>query len=266
MSERILVFIPAYRCAGQIGRVLAQFGPGIRERFSEILVVENRSPDDTLAAAVAAAGALDGIAVTVVQNTENYSLGGSHKVAFAYALEHGFDYLVVLHGDDQGAIADLVPQLDRGAHRACDSLLGARFAPGATLSGYSWFRTFGNRVFNLLISAVTGRRVHDMGAGLNMYKATFLADRFYLSFPNNLTFNVYMLYYSFWKRSPTVFFPLTWREDDQVSNARIFRQAWIILGLTWRYLVGRRALFARTTPAGAMAYTSTVVLQRPARS
>ena len=264
--ERILVFIPAYRCAAQIGRVLAQFVPEIRGRFSEILVVENRSPDDTLGAAVAAAQELDGIAVTVVQNTENYSLGGSHKVAFAYATRHGFDYLVVLHGDDQGAIADLLPQLDRGAHRTCDSLLGARFAPGARLVGYSWFRTFGNHVFNALVGLVAGHRVHDLGAGLNMYRTSFLRERFYLNFPNNLTFNVFMLYYSFWKRSPTAFFPLTWREDDQVSNARIFRQAWIILGLTWRYLVGARALFARTTPAGALAYTCTVVYRSPAAS
>ena len=51
MSDKILVFIPAYQCAAQIGRVLAQFRqvpPGV---FAEILVVDNRSADDTVAAA-----------------------------------------------------------------------------------------------------------------------------------------------------------------------------------------------------------------------
>ena len=68
-----------------------------------------------------------------------------------------------------------------------------------------------------------------------------------------------MLYYSFWRRSPTVFFPLTWREDDQISNARIFRQAWIILGLTVRYVFAARALFSAKTDAGKMAYDYDVI-------
>lgn len=260
MTERILVFIPAYRCAAQIGRVLAQFSPEIKNRVTEILIVENRSPDDTLAAAVSAAKSVTGIGITVVQNTENYSLGGSHKVAFAYAIERDFDYLIVLHGDDQGSIGDLIPQLDLGVHRECDSLLGARFAPGAKLVGYSTFRTFGNIVFNTLISLVMWHKVYDMGSGLNMYKVSFLKTNFYNHFPNNLTFNVYMLYYSLWRKSPTLFFPLSWREDDQLSNAKIFRQAWIILGLTWRYITNAEALFS-TSGKPANKYSSQVAFQ-----
>lgn len=49
-AERILVFIPAYNCAKQITRVLAQFD-GIERHFAEVLVVDNRSPDNTLEAA-----------------------------------------------------------------------------------------------------------------------------------------------------------------------------------------------------------------------
>ena len=52
---------------------------------------------------------------------QNYGLGGSHKVAFGYAAAHGYEHLVVLHGDDQGAIVDLLPILDvykrQGLHR-----------------------------------------------------------------------------------------------------------------------------------------------------
>lgn len=272
-SRSIIVFIPAYRCAPQIRRVLASFTPEIAARFAEILVVENRSPDNTLAAAqeglvaiaerMAAAGKT-GCKVTLLQNDANYSLGGSHKVAFNYCLDHGHDTLVVLHGDDQGSIADALPLLDAGEDRQHACLLGSRFAEGSRLVGYSWFRTFGNRVFNALISLVTRTKVTDMGAGLNIYSREFLASRFYMPFPDNLTFNVYMLYATISQKAKYRFFPLTWREDDQVSNAKMFRQAAQILGLTWRWLTRPERLFSTPAPNLPAAYTSKVILERKA--
>ena len=54
-DDRILVFIPAYNCAPQIGRVLAQFDAVPAGRFAEILVLDNGSKDGTQQAALAAA-------------------------------------------------------------------------------------------------------------------------------------------------------------------------------------------------------------------
>ena len=116
--EKILVFIPVYRCEKQLPRVLARIAALGEDAalFSQILIVDNRSPDGTREAALAAMKQLP-VPAALIENDENYSLGGSHKVAFDYALTHGFDYVVVLHGDDQADLADLVPYLRRGAHR-----------------------------------------------------------------------------------------------------------------------------------------------------
>ncbi len=88
--------------------------------------------------------------MTLVRNNENYGLGGSHKVAFSYAIKNEFDYMIVLHGDDQGRIQDMLPLLQSGKYKNYDACLGGRFAPGSSLEGYSKFRTFGNRVFNII--------------------------------------------------------------------------------------------------------------------
>ena len=128
--EKILIFIPVYRCEKQLPRVLARIAALGEDAalFSQVLIVDNRSPDGTREAALAAMPSLP-VPAVLVENDENYSLGGSHKVAFSYALEHGFDYVVVLHGDDQADIADLVPLLRRGEHRKMDSLLGLQRLP-----------------------------------------------------------------------------------------------------------------------------------------
>lgn len=223
-QERILIFIPAYNCARQVPRVLRQLQALPDDGRFSVLVLDNRSPDNTAEQAHLAAKELS-IPVLIGRNRQNYGLGGSHKAAFLYALQEKYDHVIVLHGDDQGAIADLLPHLQQGTHLNHDAFLGARFMPGSRLQGYSRFRTFGNRVYNMAFSIVTGSRLYDLGSGLNIYRTSSLATKQWLNFANDLTFNYYMILAGAAWQWKTGFFPISWREDDQVSNVKLFKQA-----------------------------------------
>lgn len=242
-TEKILLFIPAYNCEKQITRVLSQMDDEVLSYITEIIVVNNRSLDQTEEEVIRFGKDHPALPLKLLRNRENYSLGGSHKVAFGYAREHNFDYVIVLHGDDQGDIHDLLHWIKKGKHRQYDSLLGSRFEKKSKLVNYSGFRIFGNYVFNIFISTMTGSRLTDMGSGLNMYKTDYLESGFYMFFPNNLTFNVYMLLYGLYSDSNFHFFPLCWREEDQVSNAKLWKQSSQILKLTFQYALGKEKLF-----------------------
>lgn len=244
MAERILLFIPMYNCAPQIPRVIAQLTPEVQALISEVLVVNNRSTDDGQAVAAEALKSLKHVATRVVLNDQNYGLGGSHKVAFQHAIRNGFDYLIVLHGDDQAKIQDLVPHLQAGAHRSVDALLGARFMPGSKLVGYSWFRTLGNHVFNAFYSLVTARMIHDLGSGLNLYRVSALAEPWWLGNADDLTFNYHMILRSAARGQALKFFPLTWREEDQVSNVKLVSQTIRVARLPLAYLFNRQGYLA----------------------
>lgn len=103
--------------------------------------------------------------VRLLRNDQNYGLGGSHKVAFGYAAAHGYEHLVVLHGDDQGAIADLLPILNDGTYKKYDCCLGSRFMKGSKTGGYSALRTWGNYGFNWLFSLVARKKSPIWAAG-----------------------------------------------------------------------------------------------------
>jgi glycosyltransferase involved in cell wall biosynthesis len=253
--ERILAFVPMYNCANQIGRVLAQFDGSACSYLSELLVVDNRSTDGSVDAAFKGLGALKGVRARLVQNDDNYGLGGSHKVAFDYALKNRFDYCVILHGDDQGSIADITPLIAQGAHRQVDCLLGARFMTGSQLDGYSQLRTWANRGFNLLYSAAAGKRLFDLGAGLNLYATAPLRGGFYLRLADDLTFNYTLILATVAKGWRIRFFPLTWRETDQISNARLLRQAFKTLGIVSQFAANRSAFLAADHSTGRRAYT-----------
>lgn len=250
--EKILLFIPMYNCEKQIIRVLNQLQGEIEQYIQEVLIVNNRSTDrgeDVVSKYMMQTK--KNFKMTLLRNQENYGLGGSHKVAFSYAISHGYDYLIVLHGDDQGRIQDILPILKSGQFKQYDACLGARFAPGAELKGYSAFRTFGNRVFNVFFSLAVRQRVYDLGAGLNMYKVSVLKSKFYQKFSDNLAFNCYMLLAAHCYKQKIMFFPISWREEDQCSNVKMASQAFQTLGLVFKYIIGgKKYLQSEFRPEG----------------
>lgn len=245
MADRILVFVPMYNCAPQITRVLQSFENASNATpFAGLICVDNRSTDDTQHAARTA---LPKIAVpnwALLENVENYGLGGSHKVAIRYGLENGYSHLVVLHGDDQGSVTDILPLIAQGVHRQVDCLLGARFMKGSRLVGYSWLRTAANEVFNRIFSLAAKQRLFDLGSGLNMYRLSIFRDGFHHRFADDLTFNYYMILATARRGLSHRFFPLTWREEDQVSNAKLFRQGRRMLVMLRRMFTAPEAFLA----------------------
>lgn len=240
MNEKILVFIPMYNCEKQIVRVLDQLNGEIGEYITEAIIINNRSTDQGEKAALAKIQDMQAdFPIKVMRNRDNYGLGGSHKVAFHYALANQFDYVIVLHGDDQGCISDMLPVLTDGSFREYDCCLGGRFLKGSQLKGYSKFRTFGNLVFNIIFSAAIGEKIYDLGAGLNLYSVKMLEQRYYEKFPDNLTFNCYMLFALAVYQQRYKFVPITWREEDQVSNVKMTRQAFQTLKMAVGYFFGK---------------------------
>jgi len=239
--NKILLFIPMYNCEKQIPRVLGQLNEEVCSYLSEVIIVNNRSTDNGEAAVqkYLSQHSLP-VKVSLLRNDENYGLGGSHKVAFRYAIDNGFDYVIVLHGDDQGDISNITPYLRSREYQKYDCFLGARFMRGSQLQGYSKFRTFGNRVYDFLFSIGCGYNIYDLGSGLNMYKTSILKDQFYLKYKDNLIFNYCMVMGSAYYKHKVMFFPIIWREDDQVSNVKMVNQAITVLKLLGSFVINRK--------------------------
>lgn len=239
--NKILLFIPMYNCEKQITRVLGQLTDEACSYLNEIIIINNRSTDN--GEAVVREYLLThklSPKVSLLRNDDNYGLGGSHKVAFQYAIDNNFDYVILLHGDDQGDISNILPYLKNKEYEKYDCFLGARFMKGSQLQGYSKFRTFGNRVYDFLFSVGCGYKVYDLGSGLNMYRVSIFRDKFYLKYKDNLIFNYCMVMGSAYYKHKVKFFPIIWREDDQVSNVKMVNQAVTVLKLLGFYIFNKK--------------------------
>lgn len=223
-KSRILVAIPSYNCAAQIARVLRAFDDRLLSRVDEIMVIDNRSSDGTVEAAIEAIKTTPLLAscpkIKVVRNRRNYNLGGSFKLAWLHAVHHHFDSLVFLHGDAQAETREMhrfldEEQADSGATAA---FLGARFLPESKLVNYSKARELGNRALNLVFSAATLKPIHDIGSGLNLYRIPAVDLDSILALPDDPAFDTDLLLNYLGRRAHLKFVPITWLEEDQVSN------------------------------------------------
>ena len=66
-----------------------------------------------------------------------------------------------------------------------------------------------------------------------------LQNKFYLKYPDKLTFNCYMLLAAKQYHHNICYFPIVWKEDDQVSNVKMFSQAMNTLGLLLKFFFMR---------------------------
>jgi len=224
--SKIILFIPCYNCENQIVRVLDQLQSNNNYKyFDEILLIDNRSKDNTIQRSIEKVKTTTINNIKVLRNSSNVGLGGTHKLAFRYAKNSSASHIAVLHGDDQGDITDLTKLLDDKVHEKFDCCLGSRFHRKSKLVGYSKFRVFGNWVFNAIFSLSAGKLITDLGSGLNIYKVSTISDEKINEFSSDLTFNCYMILFSMSQKHNVKFFPITWREDDQISNVKLFSQA-----------------------------------------
>lgn len=236
-QKKFLLFIPCYNCEKQITRVLDQLDENVMAYITQVLIIDNRSTDQTENVAKKYLEIHNELPAVLVRNNENYGLGGSHKVAFNYAIENGFDYVIVLHGDDQGSIKDFLPIIEDGTYEKFDCCLGSRFMQESRSEGYSLLRTVGNYGFNWLFSLVARQNITDLGSGLNLYKVSSLSDRFYEKFPDTLYFNDCMILAQCYMKQRVKFVPISWREEDQVSNNKLLKFAIALLKLCVAYVV-----------------------------
>jgi len=243
-TERILVFVPAYRCATQVRRVIRQLDSdtALMAAVDGIFIVDNCSPDDTFEAVKQLiSSSLHRDKFTAIRNTSNLGLGGSHKIAFRYAREQSFHTVAVIHGDDQAKTTDLLTLIHFAkANPHLAAVLGSRFLPASHLVRYSMIRTLGNWALNLTYSALTLRWISDLGAGLNLYRVTDLDDSALNGFSDSYLFTMDHLLHLVRVRAHFSFFPITWRHQDEISNIRSVEVALKALLVVLRWRLGLR--------------------------
>ncbi|MDO9182847.1 MAG: glycosyltransferase family 2 protein [Bacteriovorax sp.] len=236
----IMLAITCYRCAPQITRLLAKLEKSsCLDKFKHIAIIDNRSPDNTC---LSASNFLESsplkLKTSIYLNNENFGLGGSHKVAFGLANQLSIENVLIIHGDDQASVDDIITMINfYERHSGCAAILGSRFSLKSKRIGYQKIRVFGNLFLNLIFTIITFRPTFDLGSGLNLFNLKELQAIQWINLSDQFSFNSELLLEMYKHHCRVHFLPITWREEDQQSNAKNLSVALQMINtlINWRF-------------------------------
>ena len=164
-SSRTLlcVMMPALNEEATVGEVIARVPrhlPGISE--ITVVVVDDGSTDDTRRIALEA-GAI------VVSHTSNLGVGRAFQTGVEKALELGADYLVNVDSDGQFDPDDISKLLEPLLEGRADGTTASRFIDRSLTPVMKPVNYYGNLAMALIVSALVGRRFHDVTCGFRAY-------------------------------------------------------------------------------------------------
>jgi glycosyltransferase involved in cell wall biosynthesis len=175
---KVGVLIVAYNAEHTLARVLDRIPSAASLHLAEVLVQDDHSSDDTLRVAREYLDAATDLNLTVVRHDQNLGYGGNQKAGYRYALDHGWDVVVLLHGDGQyapEAMPDLIGPIVEGD---ADAVFGSRMLTpgGARRGGMPMYKFVGNRILSTTQNALTGLRLSEWHSGYRAYRVDALAD------------------------------------------------------------------------------------------
>jgi len=178
-KPRLLILIVAYNAEKTIKLVLARVPQRLAEEYDvEVLVLDDSSQDRTFEQSreVQRDGALP-FPLHVLFNPINQGYGGNQKIGYHFALEHGFDFVALVHGDGQYA-PECLPELVRPLRDGeADAVFGSRMLErgGARRGGMPLYKFVGNRILSRFQNAVLGASLSEFHSGYRVYSVAALA-------------------------------------------------------------------------------------------
>jgi len=177
LQKRLLIFVIAYRAEKTLTWVLSRIPQTTFEALDcEILIVDDASTDRTFEIGHEWKQAHPEIVVTVLRNDYNQGYGGNQKVGYTYAIENGFDFVAMVHGDGQYAPEELPRLMAPLASGEADVVLGSRMmTQGAALKGgMPIYKYVGNRILTRLQNLLLRAKLTEYHSGYRLFTVSAL--------------------------------------------------------------------------------------------
>jgi dolichol-phosphate mannosyltransferase len=166
---RTLVVVPTHDEEGNIAELLARIRTATPD--VDVIVIDDASTDATRAIVRTAMEADDRL--RLVERDAKRGLGDAYLHAFEIALTEGYDAVVEIDADHSHDPAVLPTMLDV-ASRGIALVIGSRYVPGGTVSGWPRRRTWLSRWGNRYVAIMLGLAINDATAGYRVYRTDAL--------------------------------------------------------------------------------------------
>jgi len=168
---RAVVIIPTYNEADNIERFLTQVRQDAPN--TDILVVDDNSPDGTAQIAETVASQLGSI--KVINRTGKRGYAAASREAMQSALNAGYEIIATMDADfshDPLVLEQLIAQVANGS----SLVIGSRYVAGGKVTNWSLFRRALSKGGNLYMAFCLQLKIKDCTSGFRAYSAKSLAQ------------------------------------------------------------------------------------------
>lgn len=174
-GKKIGVFVIAYNAEAHIRETLDRIPDDVWNGVTEIYVIDDCSTDETVGKALSyeRPGCEK---LTVIRNRTNRRYGGNQKFGYQYAIDRGFDLVVMLHADGQYAPEMLACMVRPIVEEKADVVIGSRMREKANAlkGGMPRYKYWGNIVLTKIQNALAGTSLSEYHSGYRAYAVSLL--------------------------------------------------------------------------------------------
>jgi dolichol-phosphate mannosyltransferase len=166
---RTLIIVPTHNESANICELLDQLDARVPD--ADVVVVDDDSSDSTRA--LVRQRMDDAGRLRLIERPEKRGLGDAYREAFKLALDEGYDAVVQIDADlshDPAALPIMLAVADQGI----PVVIGSRYIPGGTVTGWPRRRTWLSRWANRYVAVMLGLAINDATAGYRVYRAEAL--------------------------------------------------------------------------------------------
>lgn len=175
-DKRVALFIVAYNAENFIYKTIERIPKEIVNNFTQIYLIDDFSKDKTFEKAESAFSSLGIRNYKVMRTPFNQGYGGNQKIGYKYAIEHEFDYVILLHGDGQYP-PEFLPNiiecfLDQDISAVFGSRMMVRYQ--ALKGGMPFYKWLGNMILTRIENKILGTNLSEFHSGYRAYSTAAL--------------------------------------------------------------------------------------------
>jgi len=233
-GKRLLIFIVAYNAETTIEKVLSRIPASLHSDDVEVLIIDDSSKDGTFIKGLRYQQRNCEFKITLLRTPENQGYGGNQKLGYRYAIDNGFDFVALVHGDGQYAPEKLPALLEPLLHGEADAVFGSRMIDkcAARQGGMPLYKWIGNQILTAFQNRMLGTKLSEFHSGCRLYSMRALAQVPFEKNTNDFHFDTEIIIQFVLKKLRIVELPIPTFYGDEICHVNGLKYAWQVVRST----------------------------------
>lgn len=246
-KSRVLIFIVAYHAETTVENVVRRIPASLSETYDvDVLIIDDSSQDKTFERSHELSREAElPFNVRVLFNPINQGYGGNQKLGYHYAIENGYDFVALLHGDGQYApecLPGLLAPLEAGTAAA---VFGSRMMPpnNALRGGMPVYKYVGNKILTWIQNRLLRSDLSEFHSGYRIYSVRALKSIPFEYNSPDFHFDTEIIIQLMIAKLPIIEMPIPTYYGDEICRVNGLRYAANVMLATVRARLQELSLF-----------------------